>query len=220
MSRVDFGDLRGTEPISRAFGFERGQPIDRYYLEGFLERHAADVRGHVLEVGDDGYTRRFGKDRVVHGDILSLTPDNPDATIVADLAHAETIPSAAFDCLIITQTLQFVYDIRAAVATLHRILRPGGILLLTVPCVSQVCRYDMDRWGDYWRFTDAVLRRLLVEAFGPAAVAVEAHGNVLAAVGFLHGLAAHEFQAAELDLQDPDYQVLITARAQKHQTDG
>ena len=48
------------EPVSRSFGFDRGTPVDRRYIEQFLARHAAAIRGDVLEVGDDGYTRRFG----------------------------------------------------------------------------------------------------------------------------------------------------------------
>ena len=53
------------------------------------------------------------------------TEGNPQATIVGDLTDAPHIPSDAFDCAIVTQTLQFVYDVRAALATLHRVLRPA-----------------------------------------------------------------------------------------------
>jgi SAM-dependent methyltransferase len=133
---------------------------------------------------------------------------------------ADGIPSAAFDCLIVTQTLQFVFDVRAAVATLRRILKPGGVLLASVPATSQAWRYDMDRWGDFWRFTDAAVRRLLAGAFGADAVTVQAHGNVLATLGFLHGLAAVELDAAELDSADPDYQLLVRARARKPSADA
>jgi len=216
---ADLGDLRRTAPISRAFGFERGQPIDRYYLERFLALHAQDIHGRVLEVGDDGYTRRYGGDRVVRSDILSLTPDNPNATIVGDLARAGSLPTDTFDCLIVTQTLQFVFNAQAAVATLHRALKPGGVLLASIPGISQVCRYDMDRWGDYWRFTDAAVRRLLTDEFGPGRVDVQAQGNVLAALGFLHGIGAAELTAAELDTVDADYQLLITAYARRSGAD-
>lgn len=215
IGRVSFGDLRRVTPIDRSFGFERGRPIDRYYIEEFLAAHAREVQGHVLEVGDNHYTTQFGGSRVTRSDVLSLTPDNPAATIIADLTRADHIESNTFDCIIFTQTLQFIYDLHAAVGTLHRILKPAGVLLATVPVISQVCRYDMDRWGDYWRFTDAAPLRLLGGIFGRESVTVKAHGNVLAAVGFLHGLSAHEFESAELDYHDPDYQLLVTAHAVK-----
>jgi SAM-dependent methyltransferase len=215
IGRVHFGHLRRVTPVSRAFGFERGQPVDRYYIDRFLGRYAGDIRGRVLEVGDPGYTHRFGGERVTHSDVLDLVADNPNATLVADLARADHVPSDAFDCIIFTQTLQFIYELRPAVRTLYRILKPGGVLLATFPVLSQICRYDMDRWGDYWRFTNASVRRLLEDAFGPENLTVQAYGNVLAAVSLLHGLAAGELESHELDYHDPDYQILISARAVK-----
>ncbi|MFN2433709.1 MAG: methyltransferase domain-containing protein [Gemmatimonadota bacterium] len=212
---VRFGDLRRVAPVSRAFGFGRGRPVDRVYIEAFLERHRRDVRGRVLEVGDDGYTRRFGGERVERADVLDLRADNPHATIVADLARGEGVPAGAFDCAILTQVLQFVYDLPAALRTLERALAPGGVLLATLPALSQVCRDDMDRGGDFWRFTRASVRRLLEEAFGAGAVTVAEHGNVLAAVSFLHGLGAEELEPEELAHHDPDYALVVTARAVK-----
>ena len=115
--RVTFGDLRRTRPIDPYFGWQRGQPIDRYYIERFLASHGSDVRGRVLEVGDATYTRRFGEDRVTRSDVLHVDPDAPQATIVADLADAAHIPADNFDCIILTQTLHLIFDVRAAVAT-------------------------------------------------------------------------------------------------------
>jgi SAM-dependent methyltransferase len=213
--RVNFGDLRRLTPISRAFGFERGQPVDRHYIEQFLAQHATDIHGRVLEIGDDHYMRHFGGDRVQQADVLDLPREDGQATIVADLQEADHIPGAAFDCIIFTQTLQYIFKLETAVASLHRLLRPGGVLLGTFPVISQICRFDMDRWGDYWRFTDASIHRLLTAVFPTDQLAVTAHGNVLAAISFLHGLSAHELTAEELDYYDSDYQLLITARAVK-----
>ncbi len=211
--RVDMGDLRRIEPISRSFGYDRGQPIDRFYIEAFLARHAAEIRGHVLEIGDDRYARQFGGGRVTAVDVFDLQTDNPGATIYGDLTRAGDLPAERFDCLIVTQVLQFVYDLPAAVAALRNALRPGGVLLATMPTVSQVCRFDMERWGDYWRFTSASARRLLGGVFGPEAVTVETFGNVLAASAFLYGLAAEDLTGAELAANDPDYELLVAARA-------
>jgi SAM-dependent methyltransferase len=212
---LQWGDLRRLTPVGRSFGFDRGQPIDRYYIEGFLQRHSTDIRGRVLEVGDPGYTRRFGGDRVTRADVLHVEPGNPHATLVGELATGQGIPRAAFDCLIVTQTLFMIYDIRGAVANAHAALKPGGVLLATLPGISQVVRYDMDRWGDYWRFTTRSAGQLFAEVFPAANVTVEAHGNVLAAVGFLHGLSANELLPEELDSRDDDYQLLITVRASR-----
>jgi glycosyltransferase involved in cell wall biosynthesis len=212
---VRFGSLRRLTPVSRQFGYDRGQPVDRYYIERFLAAHRADIKGRVLEVGDDMYTRQFGDERVTRADVVDRDGGNPRATIVADLAGAAEIPPAAFDCVILTQTLPFIYDVRAALSTVHRVLKPGGILLATAPGISQVSRYDMDRSGDYWRFTTLSARLLGEEAFPGGELAVTARGNVLSAAAFLYGLSAAELRAEELDRDDPDYQLVITLRIRK-----
>jgi peptidoglycan/xylan/chitin deacetylase (PgdA/CDA1 family)/SAM-dependent methyltransferase len=183
-------------------------------VEGFLARHAGLVRGRVLEIQDDTYTRRFGGERVATSDVLSLEEGNPNATIISDLTHADHIPSDGFDCVILTQTLHLIYDTRAALKTLYRILKPGGILLATMPGISQAARTRSSSQG-YWGSTILSARRLFEEAFPAENIAVETHGNALAATAFLHGLGAEELRREELDFRDPDYQVVITIMATK-----
>ena len=214
VGKVDLGSLRRLTPISTDWGLERGQPVDQYYIRDFLANHANDIRGHVLEVGTDMYTRKFGGARVTKSDVLHVQKGAPGATIIADLSHGDNIQSNAFDCIIFTQTLQYIYDVRAALATLSRILKNRGVLLATFPGISKISREDMERWGDYWRFTSLSALRLLNEAFGEL-VEVKAYGNVLAATAFLHGLAAEELRKEELDYIDLDYEVVVSVRATK-----
>ena len=211
VGEIDFGSLRRLTPISTNFGYDRGTPIDRYYIEGFLERNRADVRGRVLEIQENDYTMRFGGDRVSASEVLSLTSGNPRATIVGDLASAPELESDSFDSAIVTQTLHLIYDFRAALVTLHRILRPGGVLLLTVPGISQL------EWGEAWHWSFTVLsaQRALGEVFGFERVAVEGWGNVLAATAFLQGLAVEELTVDELEYVDPSYPVTVAVRAVK-----
>lgn len=213
---VRFGDLRRLTPISEVFGFDRGQPIDRRYIEAFVARHRADVRGRVLEFGDAVYTTRFGGDRVAHSDVWHVEEERPGTTIVGDLTRADHVPSEAFDCIICTQTLHLIYDLPAAVRTLHRILKPGGVVLATVPGVSRVAS---DEWGPRWCWSLTVTsaRRLFEECFPTDRIEVAAAGNVLAATAFHYGLASHELRPEELDTHDPHYPVVVTVRAQKPQ---
>jgi SAM-dependent methyltransferase len=206
-----FMDLRRVEPVSRVFGLDRGLPVDRWYIERFLQRCAEDIRGKVLEVGDDRYTRQFG--HTSRSDVLNLEAEMPGTTIGADLAKPDTLPEAVFDCIICVQTLQFIYDVRAAVEGLRRMLKPGGVALCSLSGISQISRYDMDRWGDYWRFTSLSAQRLFDEEFGPGHVEVETFGNVLASVAFLEGISAQELKPDELDRADPDYHLVIAVRA-------
>jgi SAM-dependent methyltransferase len=210
--QVRFGDLRRPRPLAPGFGMTRGGPIDRYYIEGFLARHAADIRGRTLEVEDNTYTLRFGGSRVSQSDVLHVKAGNPLATIVADLARGDNLPSDAFDCLILTQTLHYIYDYRAALQTAYRILKPGGVVLLTTPGIT---KSEQGEWPWYWAFTDRSMRRLMEEVFPPEAVTVESHGNVLAVVSFLHGLGMGELAPEELDVHGHDCALTIAVRAVK-----
>lgn len=208
---IDFGSFSGTAPISREFGFDRGLPIDRYYIEAFLERCAQDIRGRVLEVGDATYSQRFGGDRVQRQEIFHRRA-GPEATLSGDLAAGGVLPADSLDCAVLTQTLHLIYDMRAAVRELHRGLAPGGVALVTVPGISQI---DADDWKDdwCWSLTPHAARRLFGEVFGPESVVVEGFGNVYAATAFLQGLAVAEVDRRKLDVVDPLYPVIVTIRA-------
>jgi SAM-dependent methyltransferase len=207
------GDLRRVTPFSREFGFDRGSPVDRRYIEAFLQANAADIRGRVLEIKDRAYTERFGGARVDASDVLDVDPTNAAATLVDDLTTGERLPADAFDCVVLTQTLHLIFDVHAAARTLHRILKPGGVLLLTVPGITPIPRAEAASW--YWSFSDRAAERLFRTAFQGGEVAVETHGNVLAATAFLYGLAERELRDGELDADDPDYPVTVAVRAVK-----
>ena len=108
-----------------------------------------------------------------------------------------------------------IYDVKAAIRTIHRILKPGGTALVTVPGISQICRPDIDSWGDYWRFTTLSARRLFEEVFEPANVTVDSYGNVFTASALLYGFATEDMPRRALELHDPDFQVTIGVKAVK-----
>ena len=201
------------EPVSRTFGFERGKPVDRWYIERFLAEHSADVRGRVLEVAESTYTGWYGGDDVTTSDVLYAAEGNADATVVGDLTTGAGIPEEAYDCFICTQTLQVIYDIRAAVAGTRRLLAPGGVLLATLPGISQISREDNRDWGDWWRFTARSAQRLFADVYGEEHVQVRQHGNVHAAAAFLYGLAAEDLDLSALESTDPDFHLVMTVRA-------
>ncbi|MEI6673589.1 MAG: methyltransferase domain-containing protein [Verrucomicrobiota bacterium] len=211
-----FHPWRSVHPIRRNFGWDTGgQCVDRYYIEGFLDRNRDVIRGRVLEVAENSYTRRFGGSQVTHSDILHVVEGTPNATIIGDLATGAGLPDDSFDCIILTQVLFCIYDLRAVVNTLRRILMPGGVVLITEPGISQIARYDMEQWGDCWRFTSCSATKLFTEVFPQDHVEVETRGNILSSVAFLHGLLATELSPAELDHQDPDYQMCVFIKARK-----
>jgi SAM-dependent methyltransferase len=214
VGHVRLGDLESTMPVSLDFGFDRGLPIDRYYIEGFLERHALDIGGSVLEVDDDQYSRRFGSSRVTQQHVLDINPANVGATIIGDLTRAGMLPPNAYDCIILTQVLQLLFDLQPAIMNLRTALRPGGTLLLTVPGISQTDRGGArETWC--WSFTRSSLVKLFSTQFNSDELEVAANGNVFAAVAFLHGLALAEVDRSKLDVFDEAYPVILTLRARK-----
>jgi SAM-dependent methyltransferase len=213
---VVFDNLADTNPVSRDFGLSRGIPIDRFYIESFLKSYASDVKGIVLEIAENTYTKKFDKG-VTSFEILHVDNTNRKATIIGDLTNPDTLPSEKIDCFICTQTLNFIFDIQKAIEGSWKLLKNGGVFLGTVGGISQISRYDMDRWGDYWRFTDLSIRKLFENVYGKGNVEVVTFGNALAATAFLKGLAIDDFPNPQiLEEKDIDYQVTIGIRGEKN----
>ena len=207
------GSLGTTRPLSTCWGHERGNPVDRYYIEAFLTEHRQSIRGRVLEVKDSFYTTRFGT-AVEAAEVLDIDATNPHATVVADLSAAHSVGSDQFDCFILTQTLQLILDTRAALEHAHRILRPGGALLATVPAVSRIVPATRNAM-DYWRFTVASCTALFEHTFGPGQVQVRSYGNVTSAIAFLAGAVQEDLRPDQLNATDDYFPVVIAVCATK-----
>ncbi len=214
VGEIDMGDLNRTSPFSKMFGFDRGGAVDRYYIENFLQAESPVIKGRVMEIGDNAYTLLYGGDKVTKSDVLHVDASNEAATFVGDISDAPQVPDNTFDCLILTQTLHLIYDFKAALRTCHRILKPGGMLLLTVPGITPI---DRDDWNStwYWSFTDKVMKLLMAETFPGGESEVQSFGNVYSATAFLYGMGLPEVEKEKLDINDPYLQVIVTVKAQK-----
>jgi len=216
--KVNFNDPLRAEPVSRLFGLDRGQPIDRYYIEKFLESNREFIKGNVLEVAEDRYSRMFADPAgqpVFH--ILHVEEGNTPGRLRGDLTRPGTLPESQYACFICTQTFNFIFEVQQAVEGAYRLLKPGGILLATVAGISQISAYDRDRWGDYWRFTAQSAEKLFFRVFGKDNVELKVYGNLPAAKTLLEGLAVEDLpDPALLDHPDPEYPVIIGIVAKKN----
>jgi SAM-dependent methyltransferase len=212
--KIRKGDFLRTTPFSTNFGYDRGGPVDRYYIENFLQSESGTIKGRVLEIGDNDYTIRFGGSRVVHSDILHIDSSNPRATFIGDLSTSTHLPKNSFDCIILTQTLHLIYQYTQALENCYRILKPGGTLLITVPGISHI---DQGEWKNIWlwSFTESSITRMLSEIFPRQNLTINTYGNVLVAAAFLYGMGLPELSKGNMDHHDPHYQVIITAKAVK-----
>lgn len=211
---IQWGDFKRVTPFSIEFGYDRGGPVDRYYIEAFLDKHSSDVHGLILEIGDNDYTLKYGGKKITKSDILHIDEKNEKATIIGDLSNIPEIPDNSYDCIILTQTLHLIYDFNAALKTCYRILKPGGTLLMTVPGITHIAQ---DLWGSnwLWAFTGSSIIRMLTNVFPESGVTVETHGNVHIASAFLYGVGVNEVEKKYFNYNDPHYQVIIAASAVK-----
>ncbi len=211
--RVRWGNMRRSRPFSDRYGAERGLPVDRFYIEAFLREHGELIHGEVLEVKDAEYSTRFGRPERVH--VVDVDPGNPDATLVADLNIEGSLRSSAFDCVILTQVLQYVRPVDA-LRNVWAGLAPGGSLLVTAPAAARI--EPGEEGSDAWRFTPLGLRIVLRDAGiegSAASVSVSAYGNLLACICALAGLAVEDVSPRELEVSDPRFPLIVAAVARK-----
>lgn len=212
--KVEWKNLRSIKPISKVFGLDRGTPIDRYYIEKFLFENKKYIKGKVLEISESTYSKKFGSNVETY-DVLHFDNSNKKATIIGDLTNINTLPKNRADCVICTQTLNFIYDVKKAIYGLKHLLKDDGVALITVAGISQISRYDMERWGDFWRFTTKSAHKIFSEVFSSENIEVCFYGNVLSCIAFLEGIAKEELTGEELDFKDENYQMLITIIVKK-----
>ena len=210
--KVRWGGFRSLQPFHRDFGAFEGTPVDRFYIEDFLESEALCVSGDVLEIAETRYTEKFGQ-KEFRAHSLQLENSGGDNEIVGDLVTGEGLRSHRFDCIIFTQTLPFIYDYHSALENLKKMLKPKGVLLVTLSGISQISRYDMDRWGDYWRFTNLSAKKVFEDFFPIENICIKTYGNVLTATAFIQGIVSEELLKEELLFRDPDYEVSICVKA-------
>ena len=92
LERPVWGNLRRTSPISPSYGFERGTPIDRFYVDRFLSARRALITGRVLEIQTTDHIRRYGMD-VAKGILTSVrvAKDSQESAIASGAQKVEDV---------------------------------------------------------------------------------------------------------------------------------
>jgi SAM-dependent methyltransferase len=192
------------------FTFLRGTPDTpgRYYIDQFLQQYAHECKGHFLEFGSPVYRRMFAQSLIERYDIMDVVP-RAEVTIVADLQDCSHVPDNTFDVIVCTQVLEHIANPFKAASELHRILKPNGHLLLTVPAAYP---YHADP-NDYWRFSRDSLQLLFGERFQQ--VQIQGHGNRLTVVATYWFWMSYHLPRRALTQSDPNNPVLLSVYARK-----
>jgi len=211
---IDWGNLRKLKPISEVFGGDRGKPIDRYYIEQFLKENSQDIKGSVLEILNNNYTKLFGNKKVTSSDILDINLNNKNATVYADLRDTKGLPKEKYNCIILTQTLHEIDDYMAVLKSVYKMLKPGGILLCSVPTISRI-DYSAGLQNDFWRFTKAGAQYIFKQFFKEKNLLIKSYGNILVGISFLEGISLSELKKEEIEYIDDNFPLIICIKAKK-----
>ncbi len=130
------------EPVSRAFGVDRGTAIDRHWIEAFLAMHASPAAGAILEAGGTTYSQRYYPNMAAHE--MEIAVQTKPNGVVCDLEVGNRALERRFDVMVATQLFNFIFDVRAALANSAAMLRPGGLLVGSVAGITQVSRFDAE----------------------------------------------------------------------------
>lgn len=200
-------------PVSKRFALERGTAIDRIYIESFLKANRDKIQGTVMEIADSRYTKIFGSN--VEQSLMLHLNGWGKGVIKGSLDTGEGLIPDSVDCLICTQTIQFIYDIHEVVRNIHKLLKPGGTALVTAHCLGQISLYDYHNWGEYWRFTDQSMQKLFEEYFVKDHIVVQSWGNVKTAIAYQYGLCAEDLKEEDFAYQDEQFPVIVTVSVTK-----
>ncbi len=203
-------------PISRQFGTERGTPIDRYYIEQFLEEHKEFIQGDVLEIEDNSYTIRFGQDRVKLSVVMDVSCTDSDITFNGNLETGDGIREEIADCFILTQTLMYIYDLKSCAHHISRLLKKDGVVLITCSGISQNSVRCMDNYGCYFNFNEAALIKMFEQEPSFTVVESGSLGNVKTVISHLGGLCCEDLKEEDFKINDKYYPLIVYAVVKKN----
>ena len=210
---VEYIKNLSVKPVSRRFGRECGSPIDRYYIDRFLESNSQYIVGDVFEVADDYYMNKYGADNIERH--IMHVEGNGDNVKKINLETGEGVEESVADCIILTQTIQMIFNLDMVICNIYKMLKRGGAALITVHGISQLSLYDYRNWGEYWRLTDIAMSQLLEKYFQKEKIDIKTYGNVKIATAFLYGLCQEDLDENDFSYNDKQFPVIITATVKK-----
>ncbi len=205
----------GTKPLSRQFGTERGTPVDRYYIEKFLEEYKHLVKGEVLEIEDNTYSLRYGGEQLTHSIVMDVGNHGEGVTFNGNLETGEGIQNELADCFILTQTLMYLFDLKSAAHNIGRLLKRGGTALVTCSGISQNSRRCMDDYGCCFNFNVDALRKMFSSEPDLKVIEAGSYGNVKTVMAHISGLCREDLDISDFQENDKYYPLIVYAVVKK-----
>ncbi len=147
-----------------------------YLMEKRLRTGISDhIRGRLLDIGsgDQPYGQLLAA-VVTRYDSVDVGKKHPGQTYVASASDMSVIPADTYDSALCLSVLEHVANPWQALQEIHRVLKPGGTLILTVPHLSRL----HEEPHDYFRFTHHGLKAMCDDA-GFEIIELEKNGGLL-----------------------------------------
>lgn len=195
-------------PVHEDWGYRRGTPIGRVYIDDFLDMERNYIVGDVMEVSETTYSEKFSNPKNVKS-ITAIHVDDVYGCRKANLETFEGLREKEFDTMIITQTLAYIYNLNAVAKNIHKALKNGGYAFITVSDIGHMGRVELENYGAYWGFHKDGCKKLFSNVFGEENVNVYTYGNAKTAICQLYGLCAEDLDDETLRFHDPIYPMII-----------
>lgn len=211
---IDAVSSMSPVPVSAQFGTERGTPIDRFYIETFLNANKQFIHGTVLEIEDNSYTKAYGSHDAVSM-VMDVSSQLPGVDFLANLETGEGIREKLADCFICTQTLMYLYDTKAVAENIYRLLKPGGVVLLTCNGISQNSRRCMDHYGCTFNYNMDAFKKMFDEPGKFEILSMGSYGNVKTVCAHLSGLCQEDLREEDFNVNDKYYPLIVYAAVRR-----
>lgn len=205
---IDWGSLRRLMPVCGNFGFTRGWPVDRYYLDQYIAKISNLVTGNVLEVGvyvSDPMKKKFPHSKSFHA-VDVIKTDKVD--YAGDIHERSLFSEGSFDTILCFNVLEHCKMPWVVVENMHHWVKKGGQVFCMVPVTQR--RHEDPK--DCWRILPQSLEWMF-KSFSKAEI--HCRGNPLTAVSALLGIPSDELSKKELDFDHPDYPVAAFVSCEK-----
>ena len=121
------------------------------------QRKRLDINGKVLEIGSYDVNGNLNAELAGCDHVRLDMRDGPNVDVVAN-SHDMPFPDDTFDAVISVDTFEHDNAFWITMEEIHRVIKPGGVILICVPTIGFVLHGHPD---DYWRFTESAMKELL-----------------------------------------------------------
>lgn len=209
-------------PLTRNFGFYRGTPIDRYFINkwiyDFLDEIDSGNKLKGIEIGGFDYlkynSKKYLANELVPKRELKKSKDslciNLNEPINKDFKLKEK-----YDFVICTQVLHVLENDINGLRIIYKLLKKGGLIIgSTAGTINPISIYDYKRWGCYRGYSDQGLKSILEKTGFECQI--ETFGNFALAYEILNGAVVEDIDQSLFKENDEIFQILHLFKAYKN----